>query len=233
MEYKNKNQDDDDPTLQQKIKQINEKEKEDIERMVHQIGFIVGAAIVLRMIFEDCATYLYPVRLARLEAVLPKPSLRQQYISNILKALIFAIVMERFIGMSAPLIIGTLLFVLPNILKLSVGKILPKSRLLHFALPKGGVRIVVMTILGTLFAKLATHIYTDPAQFLTWGFLLLSIPGFVVSILGLLSDDKNAGSLKHHKIGIWVYRIGGVGVLYLISQIAAGKDILEVLKHLL
>jgi hypothetical protein len=199
----------------------------------HEIGFIVGGAIVLRMIFEDIATYFYPVRLSRLEANLPKPSVRQQYISNIVKSLIFAIVMERFIGMSAPLIIGTVLFVLPNLLKLSAGKLLPKSRLLHFALPKGGVRIVVMTILGTLFAKLATHIYTDPAEFLTWGFLLLSIPGFVVSILGLLSDDKNAGSLKHHKLGIWVYRIGGLAIFYLIIQIAAGKDILEVLTHLL
>ena len=86
-----------------------------------------------------------------------------------------------------------------------------------------------MTILGTLFAKLAAEIFTNPQDFLTWGFLLLSIPGFVVSILGLLSDDKNAGSLRHHKIGIWIYRIGGIAVLYLIAQIAAGKDVVALL----
>ncbi|CAB4884543.1 unannotated protein [freshwater metagenome] len=194
-----------------------------------EIGFAVGIAVIARMMLEDLAIYLYPVRTARLQLSPPKPSLRQQYISNALKALVFAVVMERFIGFSVPLLLGTALFVLPNLLKLSAGTILPKSRLLHFALPKGGVRIVVMTILGTLFAKLAAEIFTNPQDFLTWGFLLLSIPGFVVSILGLLSDDKNAGSLRHHKVGNWIYRIGGIGILYLIVQIAAGKDVVALL----
>jgi hypothetical protein len=88
-----------------------------------------------------------------------------------------------------------------------------------------------MTVLGTLFAKLAEKLFENPQDFLTWGFLLLSIPGFIVSILGLLSDEKNAGSLRHHRAGIWLYRIGGVGIFYLIVQIAAGENILELFTH--
>jgi hypothetical protein len=196
-----------------------------------EIGFVVGVAVIGRMMLEDLATYIYPARLSRFDIQVAKPSLKQQYISNMLKAAVFGLVMERFVGLNIPLLIGTVLFILPNLLKLSAGNVLPKSRRLHFALPKGGVRIVAMTVLGTLFAKLAEKLFDNPQDFLTWGFLLLSIPGFIVSILGLLSDEKNAGSLRHHRAGIWLYRIGGVGIFYLIVQIAAGKNILELFTH--
>jgi hypothetical protein len=165
-----------------------------------EIGIAIASGVIVRMALEDLATYLYPVRVKKVSVEATKPSKRQQYISNIMKAFIFGIVMESFIGYGAPLLIGTALFILPNILKLSVGHILPRSRMLHFALPKGGVRIVAMTLLGTLAAKLGQSIFEDPEQFLTWGFVLLSIPGLVIGILGLLSDEKQSGSLRNSPI---------------------------------
>ena len=77
-----------------------------------KIGFVIGIGVILRMALEDFATYLYPVRTAKFAVVPPKPSKRQQYISNIIKAFIFGIVMESFIGFGAPLLIGTALFIL-------------------------------------------------------------------------------------------------------------------------
>ena len=194
-----------------------------------EIGIAIAIGVIVRMMLEDLATYLYPLRSKHVAVDPEKPSKRQQYISNIVKAFIFGIVMESFVGYGIPLLIGTFLFILPNILKLSVGHILPRSRVLHFALPKGGVRIVAMTILGTLAAKLGQSIFEDPEQFLTWGFVLLSIPGLVLGILSLLTDDKQSGSLRHHSLGLWVYRIGGIAIFYLIVQIAIGRDILELL----
>lgn len=194
-----------------------------------EVGIAIGIGVIVRMIVEDCATYLYPIRVKNNVVILPKPSKRQQYISNIVKGVVFALVMEAFIGVSIPLIIGTILFLAPNILKLAFGHLIPKSRLLHFALPKGGLRIVAMTILGTVFAQFAEGIFTEPETFLTWGFVLLSIPGFVIAVMSLLSDDKNAGSLKNHRLGVWIYRLGGVAVFYLITQIAVGKDVVKVI----
>jgi hypothetical protein len=194
-----------------------------------EIGIAIAIGVIVRMAFEDLATYLYPVRVKKVAVEAAKPSKRQQYISNIIKAFIFGIVMESFIGYGAPLLIGTALFILPNILKLSAGHILPRSRMLHFALPKGGVRIVAMTLLGTLAAKLGQSIFEDPEQFLTWGFVLLSIPGLVIGILGLLSDEKQSGSLRNSPLGLLVYLIVVVAIFYLIIQIALGKDILELI----
>jgi hypothetical protein len=197
-----------------------------------ELGIAISLAVILRMILEDLATYLYPVRLKTLNVEPAKPSKRQQLISNMVKAFIFGVVMQSFVGSGIPLLIGTLLFILPNIIKLTVGHVLPRSRMLHFALPKGGVRIVTMTILGTLFAKLGERIFADPEQFLTWGFVLLSIPGLVLGILSLLTDDKNSGSLRSHRVGIWVYRLGGIVIFYLIVQIAFGKNILDIFTSL-
>ena len=197
-----------------------------------EVGLAVAIGVVIRMITEDLATYLYPVRSAVLIVDLPKPSKRQQYISNILKAIVFALVMQAFIGVTIPLLIGTMLFLAPNMAKLAFGNVIPRSRKLHFALPKGGLRIVAMTITGTIFAKLGERIFTEPQTFLTWGFVLLSVPSFVIAVLGLLSDDKNAGSLRDHKIGVWIYRIGGIAIFYLIIQIAVGRDIVELLTSI-
>lgn len=194
-----------------------------------QIGVIVGVGIFVRMVLEDLATYLYPNRTARLTVDLPKPAPLQQYISMTLKALIFAVIMNTFVGFNLPLLIGTILFIMPNLAKLRVGHLLPKSRMLHFAIPKGGLRIVVMTVMGTLFARFSENLFTDPQVFLTWGFVLLSIPGFILGLLTLISDDKDAGALREDKVGKWIYRIVGVYVFYLILQIAQGKDVIEII----
>lgn len=193
------------------------------------IGAIIGVGIFVRMVLEDLATYLYPNRTAQLAVDLPKPAPLQQYISMTIKALIFAVVMNTFVGFNLPLLIGTVLFIMPNLAKLRVGHLLPKSRMLHFAIPKGGLRIVVMTAMGTLFARFSENLFTDPQVFLTWGFVLLSIPGFILGLLTLISDDKDAGALREDKVGKWIYRIVGVYVFYLILQIAQGKDVLEVI----
>ncbi len=196
------------------------------------IGLIVGVAVITRMILEDISTYLYPQRSSKFTVKQPKPSKSQQFVSLLLKGLIFGLVMKTFVGLNIQLVLGTTFFVLPNFLKLTVGHILPKSRMMHFAVPKGAIRIVTMTIVGTLFASLSKSLFTNPSDFLTWGFVLLSIPGLVFSLLGLVSDDQNAGGLKRHNYGIWVYRVGGMVVLFLIYEIVRGKDILALFKGL-
>jgi hypothetical protein len=190
-----------------------------------EIGITVGIAVLLRMILEDCATYFYPNRTAKFVVDQPKPSKRQQYISMTLKAVVFALVMQSFVGLNAALLVGTVLFIFPSVAKLAFGGSLPKSRMLHMSLPRGGVRIVAMTIMGTLFAKLSADIFKDPQDFLTWGFVLLSIPGFAISVLSMLSDDKEPGKLRSHPFGKWIYRVGGVIIFFLIVLITLGTDI--------
>lgn len=57
----------------------------------------------------------------------------------------------------------------------------------------------------------------------------LTVALFILGLLGLITDDKNAVTLREDKVGKWVYRIVGVYVFYLILQIAQGKDVIEVI----
>ena len=190
-----------------------------------EIGITVAIAVLIRMILEDCAIYLYPNRSAKFAVEQPKPSLRQQYISLALKSIIFALVMQTFVGLNFALLLGTGLFIFPSVAKLIFGGKLPKSRKLHMALPHGGMRIVAMTIFGTLFAKLSAEAFKDPQDFLTWGFVLLSLPGFAISVLSMFSDDKEPGKLRNHPFGKWIYRVGGAIIFYFIVLISLGTDI--------
>ena len=203
-----------------------------ISGRVSEIGTAVGIAVVIRMVLEDFSTYLYPKRVSRLAVTLPHPPLGQQYVSLLLKGFVFAVVMTTFVGLNVQLIFGTIFFILPSILKITLAPNLPKSRTVNYVIPKGAVRIVAMTVIGTLFAALSKSVFANPRDFVTWGFVLLSVPSFVFAMLELFSSEQNAFSLKSASRGKWVYRIGGVGVLYLITQIVIGKDIVEFLKRL-
>jgi hypothetical protein len=197
-----------------------------------EIGIAIGIAVIIRMVLEDISTYLYPQRVSQLSLALPQPPLSQQYISLLLKAGVFALIMTTFVGFNLQLLFGTIFFILPNILKLSTASVLPKSRVVNYVIPKGAIRIVAMTVIGTLFAALSKSIFTNPRDFITWGFVLLSLPSFVFSMLELISNEQGAFSLKNGSRSKWVYRFGGVGVLYLITQIVIGKDIVELIKQL-
>jgi hypothetical protein len=197
-----------------------------------EIGIAIGIAVIIRMVLEDISTYLYPQRVSQLSLALPQPPLSQQYISLLLKAGVFALIMTTFVGFNLQLLFGTIFFILPNILKISTASVLPKSRVVNYVIPKGAIRIVAMTVIGTLFAALSKSIFANPRDFITWGFVLLSLPSFVFSMLELISNDQGAFSLKNGNRSKWVYRFGGVGVLYLITQIVIGKDIVELIKQL-
>jgi hypothetical protein len=197
------------------------------------IGIYVGIAVILRLLIEDVATYFYPSRSAKLKINAPKPSTIQQLISLFLKGIVFALVMKTFVGFNIQLLIGTFLFVLPGFAKLSISHHLPKSALLHLALPKGGMKIVAMTLLGTLCAALAKKMFTNVHDFITWGFVLLSLPSFILSVLELLSDQKRILAWNGHAVGKWMYRLGGVVVFYLIVEIVSGHNLLTYFSHMI
>jgi len=197
-----------------------------ISGRVSEIGIAIALAVVIRMVLEDFSTYLYPQRVSRLTFPMPNPPLGQQYLSLLLKGFVFALVMTTFIGLNIQLLFGTIFFILPSVLKITIAPNLPKSRTVNFVIPKGAVRVVAMTVIGTLFAALSKSIFANPRDFITWGFVLLSLPSFVFSMLELFSSEQKTFSLKSDNRGKWVYRLGGIGVLYLITQIVIGNNLI-------
>ena len=85
----------------------------------NQIGLIAGVAVAIRLLLEEIAWYLYPVRLAKLTIELKKPGLVQEIRAIIFKTGIFYLLAEPFIGFNKYLLAGCGVFLLPQLLGLA------------------------------------------------------------------------------------------------------------------
>jgi hypothetical protein len=66
--------------------------------------------------------------------------------------------------------------------------------------------------------------FADPTEFLKWCFVIVAIPGFLLSIISWFAESP-AKDWKTSRFGRLVYRLVGVGVLLIVLQIVRGADL--------
>ena len=190
-----------------------------------ELGLLASAFIFIRLVLEDIATYNFPERLTRQDANMRDPLKAQIVVSLLTKTFLFFLVSYQFLGFTQQLLIGTALFALPQAIKLyerlerDVNVIT-----LHFLLPKGALKVVVMVFIGAFFAEWVQGLFTSPESFVLWSFVVLSIPGLVLSLLTIVSGVPNS-DWKTTPVGTWVYRIGGIAVAGMIFAMYRGVDL--------
>ena len=190
-----------------------------------QLGLLASLFIFIRLAFEDLATYLFPERLASQEAKLRNPVATQPYLSLTIQAALFAVVAYQFLGVNPQLILGTLLFIIPSLFKIWAGKVsLIKTTFLHFLLPKGTPKIVIMVFVGAFFASWVQGLFASPSDFITWSFVVLAIPGLLLSLLGNFSTTPKR-DWKKSNTGRYVYRVGGVAIAALVFAMYQGVNL--------
>jgi hypothetical protein len=167
----------------------------------------VLVALVLRMAAETITSHLYPKRLTDAEARdLPEPSALQRLGACLVRATIFVYFAIVVVGPSWQLWVGTALFAIPQMLSIFEDR-LPSAPALARALPKGLVEIVVMLLVVTLLGALLVDANSDAPDFLATSFVILSIPGFVLSLAALVGRDADEPEMD------WPRRLAGVVVL--------------------
>lgn len=189
-----------------------------------QIAFIVAIAITLRVIMEDLATYAYPVRLEKVSPDYKDPSTFQQVISLEFKTFVFILLAIPFVGFNIQLALGTLFFLLPSILGLTVGDKYPKLPVIGRIVPKGALKLVAMVFIGSIFANWIEGLFESPEDFIPWSFALLAIPGLFLKFAGDLSE-KPQYDWRRTDMGRTVYRVGGIVIYILIVQMVRGVDL--------
>ena len=167
----------------------------------------VLVALVLRMAAETITSHLYPKRLTEAEPRdLADPSALQRLGACLLRATIFVYFAMIVVGPSWQLWVGTALFALPQMLSIVEDR-LPSVPALARALPKGLVEIVVMLLVVTVIGALLADANSDSPDFLANSFVILSIPGFVLSVAALVVRDADEPEMD------WPRRLAGVVVL--------------------
>jgi hypothetical protein len=188
------------------------------------IAYWTALFVFIRLLLEDLVTYQYPARLNRTAPEIKEPDTLHKVIALELKILIFVQIAMPFVGFNIKLLLGTILFALPTVIGLTFEKRLPKIPLLSRILPSGAFKLVAMVFIGTYASNYIQGLFPDSRTFLAWSFVVLAIPGLILSILGKMADSPEK-DWKDSPFGNTAYRIIGILVFILIIQIVRGVDL--------
>jgi hypothetical protein len=186
-----------------------------------ELAFFASVLLLIRIALEDIAVEHYPMRLRSLHVEIKKPSQSQKIRSLVFKIFVFFIMAAPFVGSTLNLILGTLLFAIPQITSLSLEDSLPKKKLY---LPKGVLKTVVMIFVMALASNAIEGAFSSPEAFLKWSFVVLALPGFLLHYLDAITDTPDR-SWHLRQNGRALYRLGGVIVFALMVLVVQGVDI--------
>lgn len=188
------------------------------------IAYWTSLFVFIRLILEDFATYHYPMRLNKTAGEMKEVDTIHKVIALELKIFLFVFIAMPFVGFNIKLLLGTILFALPTVIGLTFEDRLPKIPILHRILPSGAFKLVAMVFIGTIAASWIQGLFSNPRTFLAWSFVVLAIPGLVLSFLGKMADSPKR-DWKVSPLGNIAYRILGIIVFLLIVQIVRGVDL--------
>jgi hypothetical protein len=186
-----------------------------------ELALIAAVLLVVRVGLEDLAVEQYPMRLRALHVEIKKPSQNQKIRSLAFKIFVFFIMAAPFVGSFLNLVLGTILFAIPQITSLSLEDNLPKKKLY---LPKGVFKTVVMIFVMALASNLIEGAFSTPEAFLKWSFVVMALPGFILHYLDAITDAP-VTDWKTTDNGRKIYRIGGVVIFVLMVLVVKGVDI--------
>ena len=151
---------------------------------VNAIRIAVLIALVVRWVLENVARLYTPKRLNEIENDnLPAPSQAQQVVSAFVRAAVFVFVAVIFIGNNWALWVGGVLYLVPKLVSL-VDDNFPNWRSVHRYLPRGLFRVVLMLFVAKWWGGMVADRVAEPADMVMIGFVLLGVPGLVLSGLG-------------------------------------------------
>ncbi|CAN2230013.1 hypothetical protein MCEMRE182_01445 [Candidatus Nanopelagicaceae bacterium] len=189
-----------------------------------EIAWWTAVFVLVRMVLEDFASYNYPERIAAVSGEMRSQDVVHKVISLELKIFIFVELAMPFVGFNIKLLLGTILMAAPTIIGLTIGKKLPKFPILYRLMPTGAFKIVAMVFIGTIAASFIQALFASPRTFLEWSFVVLAVPGLILSILGKMVKEPEA-DWKSSPMGNAIYRVLGIVVFVLLIQIVRGVDL--------
>jgi hypothetical protein len=153
------------------------------------LAIVAMTAVVARVLIEELAAWRYPLRLGAVATgKLPFAGPGQRLFATGLRTVLFVFLAHAFIGSCWQLWVGAVLFFVPQVLSI-YERSFPNSERLNALLPEGIVKVLVMLIVGVLFGRLVFSILDDPDSILRNGFILFSLPGLALSLIGLFGHD--------------------------------------------
>jgi surface protein len=177
----------------------------------------VCAAITMfvRVLLEELAVKYFPNRSKELNPTnLASPSMRQKVISLFLRMGLFFFVSMAFVGHCWQLYAGTIIFIIPSFVGLFRDKF-PNYPKLYQILPSGLPGLGFALLIASASLVVLQSLFGETPEFAKIAFVLLPIPGLLLSLLGIIGRAPHEGDVRWYMRpkNLWIYRLGGVLVL--------------------
>ena len=176
----------------------------------NQFALLTIFFVLLRYGLEEQASNNYPMRLRMVEMhELNETWKAQRHISLAIRLAIFILVALPFMGNVWQLYVGAAMFITPALIA-AYGKNLPKAPSLLKILPSRVPQFTLMLIIGGVYSAWISTLFNGAAT-ARWGFVLLSIPGFLLSLMHKFAGKREGEDYWFNSERFtWVYRIGAI-----------------------
>jgi hypothetical protein len=189
---------------------------------VADFGFYLSVAIAIRILFEEISARGFASRLDKINPTeVPSTSQTQKYFSTALRLGMFVFVTAAFMGNTWQVWVGSIIFILPNVLGWFSDK-LPNFPIIWKIIPTGIPGLAFSLIVAGYTSVFISGWLGKHPDYSQWSFMLMPIPMFVVGLVALFGREGEEGEerpLKKPSLR-WIYRVGGVVVLGLTMKLA-------------
>jgi hypothetical protein len=175
----------------------------------------IAFTMVARVLLEEAAGQWFPNRLAQTnETGVTTPPPWQRWFGVVLRAGLFYFAGGALIGDCWQLVVGSFLFVLPNILGMYAAKF-PNSARLHALLPAGIVNLTVGSFLGGVTLTILLAVLGPVEDLAKMAFVILPLPTLTISLAKLFGRSPHPGTVVWYENPrfVWPIRIATVVVI--------------------
>jgi hypothetical protein len=186
-----------------------------IQDSANQLAWCAAITMFVRVLLEELAVKYFPKRSRELNpAELVSPSMKQKVISLFLRMGLFFFVSMAFVGHCWQLYAGTIIFIIPSFVSLYREKF-PNYPKLYQILPSGLPGLGFALLIASAALVVLQSLFGETPEFAKIAFVLIPIPGLVLSLLGIIGRAPHEGDVRWYMRpkNLWIYRLGGVLVL--------------------
>jgi hypothetical protein len=181
------------------------------------MSIAIAGAFLLRLLLEEIAARHYPLRLASDHTLdLPEQKIFFQTLAMIFRTTVFFLVSASFIGICWQLWVGTLIYLIPQLLGI-IDFQFKAPKLLLASLPNGLASLVTSLVVGFATAAGLNYLIGNNADFARTSFALSAIPITAISIVRNFGQHENfdpdkpnffeQGKIRHSIYGMTLFVI--------------------------
>ena len=189
---------------------------------VADFGFWLSVVIVVRILFEEIAARAYPHRLDIINPTeVPSVSQLQKVISTSFRLALFVFVTAAFMGNTWQVWVGSIIFILPNVLSWVSGK-LPNFPIIWRIFPTGLPGMAFSIVVSTYTGALIGSWIGQRDDFAQWAFMMMPLPMFGIGLIRMFGRHGKRDEIRAVKKPQWrwVYRLGGIVMLVVTAKLS-------------